>query len=79
MSYFILPPKITAEDLHRIRELCPGMGLLEAKQVALKERADLVRKNALDALEELRFGGTPPYSKFDHTVLDLLQYLINKT
>lgn len=78
MSYFKEVPKITAEMLTEYRESNPGMGLLEAKQALLKSRAEKLKKNALDAIEELRFGSTPPYSKFDHTVLDLLQYLVNK-
>lgn len=77
MSYFKSPPKITVEDVREVMS-SSGMGLLESKQIALKNRAELAQKMALEAIEDCRFDATAPYSKVDHTVLDLLEYLIRK-
>lgn len=78
MSYFKSPPKITTDDVKRVRELNPGMGLFDAKKIALKNRAELAQQMALEAIEDCRFDATAPYSKVNHTILDLLEYLIRK-
>lgn len=78
MSYFKPVMKITHEMLTEYRENNPGMGLLEAKQALLQSRAEKLKHNALEAVEECRFDATAPYSKVNHTILDLLEYLIRK-
>lgn len=77
MSYFKPVPHITMEMCKEFRESNPGVGLNEAKQAVLKQRADKLKHNALEAVESCRFPDKGQ-AFVDATVLDLLEYLIRK-
>lgn len=79
MSYMKYTPPSIVEQIRRIRGEHPGIGLLEAKRMAQRENALEAKQSALDALESIRWMARPEYSVFDHTVLDVLQYLVEQT
>lgn len=68
MSYM---KPVTAEQVKEFLELNPGMGEFLAKDY-------LKKQNALEALECLRWSAKPEYSIFDHTIVDVLQYLVER-
>lgn len=76
MSYFKPVPMITMEMVKEYRESNPGLGLLETKQALLQSRAEKLKHNALEALEACRFDVSQVY--YDHTILDVLEYLVRK-
>lgn len=76
MIYMVHALPITAADVKRVREENPGMGLFDAKKIALQEKAQEERQNALDAVEALRWESNP----FEHAsvLCDVLEYLIKR-
>lgn len=60
---------VTAEQIEEIRDANPGLGSLDCKRLAQKT-------NALEAIEEARFCPDP--WKQLHTVLDVLQYIVER-
>lgn len=60
---------VTAEQMRKIRDANPDLGLFHCKKMAQK-------KNALDAIERARLEGYGP--RVEHTILDVLQYLVER-
>lgn len=67
MSYF---KPATKEQVLSIRD---ETGLSKDECIDLAHK-----KNALDAIEDCRVDASLPYSKVNHTILDMLQYLIQR-
>lgn len=62
---------VTREQVLALRELT-GEGMMTC-------RRDLDRRAMLAAIEECRFEAGPEYNRTMHTVLDVLQYLVERT
>lgn len=62
---------VTAEQVRIVQELT-GDGLLACKRAVEKE-------NMLDAIEQVRWEIGTEYNSAMHTVLDVLQYLVERT
>ena len=76
MSHMKPVPMLTTEAFREYRKQHPGVGLLEAKTALLQQRAERLRQNALDAVEALRWE--TDLVRYDHTILDVLDYLIKR-
>lgn len=62
---------VTREQVQALRDQT-GEGMMAC-------RRDLQREAMLDAIEECRFEAGPEYNRAMHTVLDVLQYLVERT
>lgn len=62
---------VTREQVIELRDQT-GEGMMAC-------RSYLQRKAMLDAIEECRFEAGPEYNRAMHTVLDVLQYLVERT
>lgn len=59
------------ERIHELREMT-GDGIMACKKMEEKERM-------LAAIEEVRWESGPEYNSAMHTILDVLQYLVERT
>lgn len=62
---------VTREQVQALRDQT-GEGMMTC-------RRDLQKKAMLSAIEECRFEAGPEYNRAMHTVLDVLQYLVERT
>lgn len=69
MSYVKRPNQARIDELH---EKFGQFFLAQAREAETKERM-------LAAIEECRFEAGPEYNRAMHTVLDVLQYLVERT
>lgn len=69
MGSYLKPASL--ERIHAIRNET-GEGMMTCKQMETKERM-------LAAIEEVRFEAGTGYNSAMHTVLDVLQYLVERT
>ena len=76
MSHMQYTSPVTHEDIEKIREQFPNMGRLEASKLARALKAQEAKRNALEAVENARWKTDT--ARQVHTVLDVLQYLIQR-